>query len=229
MSNDIRKSLHTQHFSYNTEEYPFKDLVEEILGVRLEELHKFLGQYNVFNRASDQSTLAHKVFYANFESKIKPLYNSFISDIIANIVQTDFYYQVIPTFRIGLPGNKFVGEFHTDTKYNHQPYEVNFNLGLANYTGNAALLSEKTPESSEFVLLECPYGEIFSFDHIDCLHGSEPNGSELTMASFDFRLAIKDLYVDTPAKSINVGTSFKPGSYFSAESVPSTVGGDQGD
>ena len=219
MQNKIRKRLHTQRFSYNTEEYPFKDVIESILGVRLEELHKFLGHNDVFNRTSDQSTLAHKVFYANFENKIKPRYNSFIAGVIANLVQADFYYQVIPTFRIGLPGNKFVGEFHTDTKYNHQPYEVNFNLGLANYTGDAALRSQKTSGSSDFVLIECPYGEIFSFDHIDCLHGSDPNTSDLTMVSFDFRLAIKDLYVETPAKSINVGTLFRPGSYFSAQPV----------
>lgn len=223
MINEIRKKLHGQHFAYSTEDFPFKDAVEETLGVRLEELHKYLGHFDVFGRENDQSTLAHKVFYANFENRIKPLYEHFIGSFIANIIQADFFYQVIPTFRIGLPGNKFVGEFHTDTKYNHQSYEVNFNLGLANYVGNAALRAQRVADSTEFVLLECPYGQIFSFDHIDCLHGSEPNTSELTMVSFDFRLAIKDLYIDTPAKSINVGTLFKPGSYFSAQSVSSRL------
>lgn len=219
--NAIRRRLHTQHFGYDINKYPFKDAVEGLLGVKLEELHKYLGHYDVFDRANDQSTLVHKVFYANFESSIKPLYDNFISDFIAEIVQADFFYQIIPTFRIGLPGNKFVGEFHTDAKYNHQSYEVNFNLGLANYLGNAALRSQIVPGGKEFVLLECPYGQVFSFDHIDCLHGSEPNASELTMVSFDFRLAIKDLYYDTPAKSINVGTLFKPGSYFSAKPISS--------
>ena len=222
-TNYIRKRLHAQRFSYDTAEFPFKDTVESILGVKLEELHKYLGQFDVFNRANDQSTIAHKVFYANFETRVKPLYDLFITDFIANIIEADFCYQVIPTFRIGLPGNKFVGEFHTDTKYNHQAYEVNFNLGLANYVGNAALRAQKEPDSADFLLLECPYGQIFSFDHIECLHGSEPNTRELTRVSFDFRLAIKNLYIETPAKSVNVGTLFKPGSYFSAQPVSSKV------
>ena len=58
-------------------------------------------------------------------------------------VKEDFYYQVIPTFRIGLPGNKFVGEYHKDSKYNHQSYELNFNLGISGYLGDAALKSIK--------------------------------------------------------------------------------------
>ena len=74
--------------------------------------------------------MAHKVFYANYETRFKPLYNRFIREVIKNIVNEEFYYQVIPTFRVGLPGNKFVGEFHKDTQYSHQDYEINFNVGL---------------------------------------------------------------------------------------------------
>ena len=67
----------------------------------------------------------------------------------------------------------------------HQNYEVNFNLGLANYEGNAALKTQIFPGSDEWKKLSCPYGKIFSFDHIDCLHGSEPNLSDKTMVSFE--------------------------------------------
>jgi len=216
----LREYLHTKSFNYSTDLYPFKKALENLFGCPLGFLHKTLGNFDIFDRVNDQSTLAHKVFYSNYDSIIKPIYEKFIEKVVSDIIYPHkFYYQVIPTFRIGLPGNVFVGEFHKDSFYNHLPYEINFNLGLSNYIGEAALKTEIVPNSNKWKILECPYGEIFSFDHIDCLHGSETNHSEETMVSFDFRLALKDLYYDSKAESVNLKTSFKPGSYFSSKFI----------
>lgn len=216
----LRKELHTKHFSYSTKDYPFKETLENLYGSELETIHKTLGNFNKFERSNDQSTLLHKVFYSNFSTLIKPIYQDFIENFISQIIAPHkFYYQKIPTFRVGLPGNVFVGEFHKDTSYNHKSYELNFNLGLSNYQGAAALKTEVVPNSKEWTILECPYGEIFSFDHIDCLHGSDLNQSNQTMISFDFRLALEELYFESDASSVNLMTSFKPGSYFSSNLV----------
>ena len=59
----------------------------------------------------------------------------------------------------------------------------------------------------------------FFFDHIGCLHGSDPNESEKTMVSMDFRLALKELYFETDACSVNLSSVFKPGSYFSEKAI----------
>jgi len=219
MPNSPRKQLHCKSFSYDTSIYPFKECLEDIYGVKLQDLHHHLGRFPVFTRDQDQSTLAHKVFYAAYPKCIQPIYNRFIIEFIRPIVGELFYYQVIPTFRIGLPGNKFVGEYHTDAKYHHMPYEVNFNLGLSGYEGDAALRVETFEGSKHFKLLECPYGNVFSFDHIDCLHGSDPNPYPKTMVSFDFRLALKSLYCDSEVQSVNTGTKFAPGHYFSSCAV----------
>ena len=217
-SNDLRRFLHTKSFEFSISDYPFKKILEELYGCELSSIHKHLGSFGEFERSNDQSTLAHKVFYSNFHKTIKPIYDKFIKLFVVEILKPHkFYYLVIPTFRIGLPGNKFVGEYHKDSFYNHQSYELNFNLGLANYLGQPSLRTEKEPESKEFILLECPYGKIFSFDHIDCLHGSDPNETDKTMVSFDFRLALKDIYYDTDASSVNLATNFVPGSYFSKD------------
>ena len=219
-SYELRRYLHTKSFEYPTSQYPFRELLEELYGCELSSLHKHLGKFDQFERANDQSTLAHKVFYSNFEKLIKPVFENFINQFIVEIIKPHkFYYQVIPTFRIGLPGNKFVGEYHKDSFYNHQSYELNFNLGLANFIGQPSLKTEKDPDSKEFILLECPYGKIFSFDHIDCLHGSDPNETNKTMVSFDFRLALKEIYYKTNARSVNLSTNFVPGSYFSKDFV----------
>ncbi len=217
---ELRPQLHMKYFDYSVNDYPFKETLENLYGCKLVDLHLFLGKFERFERENDSISLAHRVFYGNFEEKIKPIYEKFIKNIISKIFGTHrFYYQLIPTFRVGLPGNVFVGEFHKDSFYNHQNYEVNFNLGLANYEGNASLKTQICPESDDWVNLSCPYGKIFSFDHIDCLHGSEPNLGNKTMVSIDFRLALSELYFDTAAKSVNMKSEFKPGSYFSSELV----------
>ena len=215
----LRSSMHGQLFRYSVDRYPFKEIVETLLGVDLGEIHQFLGDFKRFERVNDQNTLAHKVFYSNYNKSIRPLYEDFIANFVAHLIPFDFYFQSIPTFRIGIPGNTFVGEYHKDSMYNHQPYEINFNLGLSNYTGNSSLRVERLPGCGDFINLESPYGTIFSFDHIDCLHGSEPNDTQKTMVSFDFRLALKDLYFPSELSSINMHSTFSPGSYFSSKLI----------
>mgnify|MGYP001360035355 CR=1 FL=1 len=213
---NLRQYLHCKSFKYSTNKYPFKEKLEVLYGIPLESIHEFIGSFEKFERKNDQNTLAHKVFYSNFKQIIEPLYLEFIQDVIKDIIYPyKFYFQKIPTFRLGLPGNTFVGEYHRDSHYNHQSYEINFNLGLSNYLGEASLRTEYTPNKKDWKLLECPYGSIFSFDHIDCTHGSEPNRSNLSMTSFDFRIALFDLYFESDSSSVNMNTQFRPGSYFS--------------
>lgn len=217
---ELRRHLHGSVFQYDNQKFNFREILEDLYGCPLNKLHHYLGSYDRFRRSNDQSTLAHRVFYANFNKLIKPVYDDFVKTVINPIiVPAKAYYQVVPTFRIGLPGNTFVGEYHKDSDYLHQSYEINFNLGLSGYVGSSALKSETSPGSNEFITLECPYGSIFSFDHIDCLHGSDPNSTDETIVSFDFRLALKDLYYDSDVSSINMSTKFSPGSYFSAEPI----------
>jgi len=220
MENKLRKALHCKNFAYDTSLYCFKEKLESLFGCDLEELHTQLGEFERVNLQTCQKTLAHRVFYANYSYTIRDAYLKFLHNVVLPIVDQPFYYQQIPTFRIGLPNNCFVGEYHKDSFYQHQDYEVNFNLGLANYQGSAGLKAEKTPNKGDFITLECPYGSIFSFDHIDCLHGSDPNRTGKTLVSMDFRIAPLDLfYYAQDAVSINTKSKFAPGGYFSEEAI----------
>ena len=219
MINKLRKNLHSKHFDYDTNIYPFKSKLDNLFGFSCERMHHYLGDFKEFERENDQNTFAHKVFYANYKSLIYPIYKSFHQNFLSKIIKEPYYFQNIPTFRIGLPGNKFVGEYHKDSDYNHKDYEVNFNLGISGYEGKSALRTEKTPNSNDYIFLECPYGKIFSFDHIDCKHGSEKNQSNKTMVSFDFRIALKSLYYDSEEQSVNMKTKLNIGSYFSNELI----------
>ena len=219
----LRRNLHTKRFKYSTTKYPFKKVLTDLYGIDLEELHLALGSFELFNTTEgyyrEQSTLAHKVFYKNFNKEFSSIYDQFIKEVIAKIVNYEFHYQKIPTFRVGLPGNLFIKEFHKDSDYNHQQYEVNFNVGLSNFLGDAALLAEDSPDSNNYVLLECSYGEIISLNHIDYKHGAKPNSTNQTMVSFDFRIAIKEFYYDSDLTSMVRNTKFSIGSYFSESTI----------
>ena len=220
-ASETRQKAHGRIFSYEVNKYPFKDELEKLFGIELHELHYWLGHFDKFDRKNDQQTIVHRVFYSNYFKVIEPIYKEFIRNFISTIIEFPFAYQVIPTFRIGLPGNRFVGEYHTDAKYNHPDFELNFNLGLSNYLKPCCLMSEKIPDSKIFYPLECKNGEIFSFNHIDCLHGSDINTTDETMVSMDFRLAMVPFYKEIDAKSVNMNSSFKIGDYFSEEIINS--------
>ncbi len=215
----IRSRLHGKLFKYDIKKYKFKEIIESLLGCPCSLLHTHLGTYEEFIQKTDQSTLAHKVFYSNYKRLLFPTYYNLQKEFIKEIVKEPFYYQVVPTFRIGLPGNKFVGEYHKDSDYSHQPYEVNFNLGISGYEGKAALRSETFPDSKTYTTLECPYGNVLSFDHIGCMHGSDINPYNTTLVSFDFRIALLSNYYDTKEQSIHRNKNLKTGDYFSEEII----------
>lgn len=216
---ETRLSAHGKTFNYDINEYPFRVELEKLFGIELNELHNWLGEFNKFERKNDQQTIVHRVFYSNYKDKIESIYINFVRNVLSQIIDFPFAYQKIPTFRIGLPGNRFVGEYHNDTKYNHPDFELNFNLGLSNYVKPCCLMSEKLPNTNKFFPLECPHGEIFSFNHIDCLHGSDINTTDQTMVSMDFRLAMIPFYKEVENKSVNMNSSFTIGSYFSDEII----------
>ncbi len=222
--NQLRADLHLKKFKYDTKKYFFYEYLSALFGVSdLENIHEYLGHFDPFKREQDQYTILHKIFYANFKmpnSPLQKMYEDLIKDFISSLIPQKFYYQKIPTFRIGLPENKFVGEFHRDTAYNHQPYEINFNLAISNYKSSAALITEDIASSKNLITAEIDYGEVMGFDHIGCLHGSEINQTGKTMMSMDFRLALADMYYEDPnAKSVNMNSKFIIGDYFSEENV----------
>ena len=222
--NQLREDLHLKKFKYDTKKYYFYEYLSALFGVSdLENIHEYLGHFDPFKREQDQYTILHKIFYANFKKPNSPLqkmYENLVKDFISSLVPQKFYYQKIPTFRIGLPENKFVGEFHRDTAYNHQPYELNFNLAIANYKSTAALITEDIAGSKNLITAEIDYGEVMGFDHIGCLHGSGINQTGKTMMSIDFRLALADMYYEDPkAESVNMNSKFIIGDYFSDENI----------
>ena len=68
--------------------------------------------------------------------------------------------------------------------------------------------------------MELEAGEIILFDHIDRLHGCPLNREGVSVVSIDFRFVpvrFAEAAFRDAASSINTGTAFLPGHYFTVE------------
>ena len=111
--------------TYNIDTYLFRDIVEywfeqdgilSMSGLSGLHYHKI---YSLFDRKHDQSTIWHKCFYEKIrrDESFDNYYMKFLEDKIKPRFGEEIVYQKIPTFRVHLPGNVSVGEFHKDKHY----------------------------------------------------------------------------------------------------------------
>lgn len=162
----------------------------------------------------DQKTPLHERVYAEFDS-FRDLYLSFVRHIAQQEWgSTDVVYQRVPTFRFQVPGNVGVGEFHTDGKYGHADGEVNVWVPLVDAVETRALKIEDDYGSGNFESVPVRYGEYLIFDGVNLQHGNVINETDLTRASFDFRVASAADFVPSEDRSISAGMRFDLNEYF---------------
>lgn len=199
---------------YDTQRFPFQQIVQEILGVDdLYQLHT-LANYELFSREKDQSTEWHASYYQKFESNFYPTYLDLIKHLASQLGYSEIIYQKIPTFRTHLTNNLGVGEWHRDRTYNHGVTEVNFWMPFTDTNEFNTIWMESREGQEDFMPYTVKYGEILVFDGANLLHGNKTNESSTTRVSVDFRLVDPAKFVPTEAGSINMNTSFKLGGYF---------------
>lgn len=201
---------------YDTNQFAFKEAVQQALNFNypLEQLHKFYS-WELKSRETDQFTPIHARYYDNYESLIAPLWEQFVSEVIAPQMEGDFLYQKIPTFRVQLPENVAVGEFHKDSKYGHQDGAVNLYIPLTDLNEYNTILVETEDGSNEYTPLLCKYGEFFEWDGVNRNHGNLPNESDITRVSIDARIVPGDIAEKMkPSKSINMKVPLVEGGYY---------------
>lgn len=202
-------------FTYPLEHFPFPDLVVASLDVPdLAALEADLPQRTW---QTDQQSPWHAPFYAGF-AEWSPLYEQFVRAIIAPRLDEPCYYQRVPTFRVQLPGNLAVGEFHTDAQYNHPLGEVSFWLPLTQASDTCSLWIADDDE--ELHAVSALPGDVIEFSAVTRLHGNKVNLTGRSRVSFDFRLLPVRLLpeVDGPPTK-HTGMRFVPGGYYAEEVV----------
>ena len=190
-------------YKYDDKKYDFCSLISELfVGCqRLEELHMALPHeeiYDIVNFENDNETWFHKVFYDKLNRgwpEFNNLYKEFISDVVTGVMgNNEFVFQTRPTFRVQIPMNKSVGEFHRDYDYNHQLGEINFVLALTDMLDSGTIWIESFPGLRNYHPINVKKGNMAIFNGNMCTHGNKINKTDLTRVSMDFRVLSKNLY-----------------------------------
>jgi len=222
LAREQRRSLHRRRLRGTAEAQAFVQAVQQGLKWPLATLHEHVGPYPLFQPGADNTTETHQRFYSNHE-RVKWLYLALVKRIIKDVIGESCYVQSIPTYRFGLPGNRWVGNYHRDSDFGHGQFELNAICALTSMHNSAALHVEQNAGLHDFEALNLEPGEVILFDHIDRLHGCPLNREGVSVASIDFRFVPQRFAEDAfsnAALSVNTATAFIPGCYFTEESIP---------
>ena len=206
---------------YNTDKYQFLEIVSKWLNTnQLSKLHD-IKKYDRFVRENDQSTDWHKLFYENIRSDktFNDTYKEFLFNIIKPRFGEDIVYQKIPTFRVHLPGNIAVGEFHKDKFYRNVEWadkvkETNYYLPLTKAYDTNTIWVESEEDKADFKPIETKYGNCVEWDASNLMHGNKDNITNDTRVSFDFRVIPISRYIDSTHNTINTKIPFSIGGYY---------------
>jgi hypothetical protein len=202
---------------YDTEKWPFRKILSSILGTEsLEKLHQLSPKYEVFSRSNDQSTAWHRIYYDNF-ARFRDNYESFAQEFVRPLFGVEpgnFIYQAIPNLRVHLVGNLGVGEWHRDSKYNHDKSEINCWLPFVNAYGTNTVWIESQVDENDCQPYSVKYGQVLVFNGAQLLHGNKINDTEDTRVSIDFRVSDKKHFRPSEGRSVNTNTVFDIGGYF---------------
>lgn len=220
MSNHTARRPHVgEVIEYPHERFTLASSVARALGVHvldLDRLHESATEkYAVFRRDNDQSSEFHRRFYAAFEQDVQPDYRRLVQQTVRAMYDGPIVYQRVPTFRVHLPGNLAVGEFHRDRDYQHSPREENYWLPLTRAWGTNTIWIESEPDRGDFRPAEVTYGQILRFDGANLVHGNKVNSTSKTRVSMDFRVIPMAHYEESDRVTINTKMRFAIGDYFS--------------
>ena len=202
--------------AYDSDLYPFAPAIQECLEVSsLNFLHEDArANWDLFERTSDQQTPFHKLYYNSFAARIKPLWDKFVREVIAPQFEGDILYQTIPTFRVQIPNNVAVGEFHNDSKYGHQDGALNIFIPFVTVNEFNTIHVESAKGKEDFKPMLCQYGELVIWDGVNLTHGNLLNTSNESRVSMDARVVpVKD-FVESDRHSINMNTPLVEGGYY---------------
>lgn len=206
-----------QLVNYNVDEYDFLKLLQDHFGIEdLSKIHEEGPEYQFFDKKDfDQSTVFHKKFYQIYDQdQFLDLYRKFLRGVILPMYNEPIVYQAKPTFRVHMPGNVAVGEWHRDRQYNHQVTELNYWLPFTKAFGNNTIWIESEEGKEDFHPLECDYGQVWAFDGANLFHGNKPNDTGSSRVSMDFRVLPLSQHKETVNESSHLKLQFTIGSYY---------------
>lgn len=215
----LREAFHETRFFIDEFSIPFIKNVESSLKSREEELETLKSSIPIMRFGRDQNSIVHSWLYTGHIER-QEQYRLICSSIVRDIFKEPCYYQATPCYRVGFPGNRWVGSFHRDSDFGHSNSELNVILALTDMHDSSALQVETFPGSFKYQSLNMKQGEFIVLNHIDLLHGCKINRTGKIVMSIDFRfipLSASVLAFTNPSVTVNSLMPMKPGGYFSAD------------
>ncbi len=187
---------------YNINKYPFKELIEELYGIKeLSKIHLLKEDLlpEKLNFSNEANTKFHRLFYDKLNNNwhnFIDIYKNFIKNEISKLVKKPFLYQSLPTYRVQLPNSQSVHKWHydSDADHKHPDGEINFCIAITEMKETTAIWSESEPGKKDFSPMEIDYGEYYHFNGNKCTHGNKKNVSNKSRISFDFRIMPYEKY-----------------------------------
>ena len=213
------KDLGRVKHNSNLISHPLYKKVSDFYGIKLELLHqKFPKVSKLLNFETDQSTEIHKKFYelgetADFLSQ----YMEFVITEIVPKFENDgkLLVQKIPSFRVQIPNNIAVAEYHKDSDYSHNIYETNVFLPFTDAVDSATIHAETKANSKIMVPLNTLLNEMYLWDGANCVHGNVINITSKSRVSLDFRiLPTKHYTKNEEIKSVTTSKKMVVGDYW---------------
>ncbi len=180
----MRPSVH----QYDPTRFDFVSVLRRIYGI--DDLASLAPEapLELLTWENDQSTDFHAAFYRVFDSEVRDLYREFVANLVPEVLGTkEFCFQRVPTFRVHLPNNMAVCEFHTDADFNHGPGEINFWVPFTRTWGTNTVWVEQEVGRGDYQPAELVPGQVVVFDGVHLRHGNKINDTGSTRVSFDFR------------------------------------------
>lgn len=214
-----------KYLYYDTEVYPFKDILKDNCKVKIDSFHYIHNHDMVeaikIERSNDQSYTVYKPLYeAIRSSEFKQVYEAFILDFLIPELGNKLVYQTIPNIRIHRPASIAVGEFHRDRDYKDvawasQVKELNIYLPLTYAYDSATIQVESKEGLADYSPINSAYGEAIIWDGANLKHGNRINLTECSRVSLDFRVIRHENFVPLKKGSINQNILFDIGEYYS--------------
>jgi len=178
-------------FKLENFEVPVKSLTRKCQNGSIEKAQKYLSD----KVHSDTNFLT--LFDKFVENAILPLLKQRMqhAGVEAAYSPITFYYQRPPTLRIQPGPARALVRAHDDAEYGHQNGELNFWLPLTNRDiSGVDLWCESSAGSGDFHPVKVSYGEVVSFHGSSCRHYVNPNHSQHTRVSLDFRVGVEGFF-----------------------------------
>ena len=214
-----------EKYSYNLNEYGFRHEIEKMFGTnQLEKIHEIEDcDFGILDMETDQTTNLHKKFYEKVENtNFLNDYKKFLKDVILPHFNENLLYQKIPTFRVQIPNNISVAEFHDDDSYSPSRHEVNIFFPVAEAEATYTICSESQENHGDYSPMNAEYGEYYIWDGANLKHGNKINESDISRFSVDFRVLPYSKYDENNMQeTITTKIKLKLGSYFDLLEVSS--------